>query len=27
VFDCAIYHPNEYGPCKITKCENFICKP
>jgi hypothetical protein len=27
VFDCALYHPNEYGPCKITKCEALICKP
>lgn len=27
VFDCALWHPNEVGPCKFTKCDAFVCKP
>jgi hypothetical protein len=27
VFDCLLYHPAEFGPCKFTKCDAFICKP
>jgi hypothetical protein len=26
IFDCAIYHPAEFGPCGFTQCVNFICK-
>jgi hypothetical protein len=26
VFDCAIYHPVEFGPCGFTQCVNFVCQ-
>jgi hypothetical protein len=27
IFDCLFYHPAQYVPCKITRCDNFVCKP
>jgi hypothetical protein len=27
IFDCLFYHPAQYLPCKITRCDNFVCKP
>jgi hypothetical protein len=27
IFDCALYHLAEFGPCGFTKCDGFICKP
>jgi hypothetical protein len=27
VFDCLLYHLGEFGPCGITKCDAFLCKP
>jgi hypothetical protein len=26
VFDCAIFHPAEFGPCGFTQCVGLICK-
>lgn len=26
VFDCAIYHAAQFGPCGFTKCVNLICQ-
>ncbi len=26
VFDCAIYHPAEFGPCGFTQCVNLVCQ-
>jgi hypothetical protein len=26
VFDCAIFHPAEFGPCGFTKCVNLTCQ-
>jgi hypothetical protein len=25
IFDCAIYHPAEFGPCGFTQCVGLIC--
>jgi hypothetical protein len=27
IFDCVFYHGAQYTPCKITRCDNFLCKP
>jgi hypothetical protein len=27
IFDCAIYHSAQFGPCGFTKCDGLICKP
>ena len=26
VFDCAIYHAAQFGPCGFTACVNLICQ-
>lgn len=26
VFDCAIFHPAEFGPCGFTQCVGLVCK-
>ena len=26
VFDCAIFHPAEVGPCHFTQCVNLVCQ-
>jgi hypothetical protein len=26
VFDCAIYHAAEFGPCGFTQCVDLVCK-
>jgi hypothetical protein len=27
VFDCAIFHAAQFGPCGFTQCVNLVCTP